>query len=132
MTRALLLVAALLAAAHASAQQIASPSEFLDAAEGRTMTFVGDDTGALVGTERFLSRERTVWARADGSCSYGRVFAQGPELCFEYEDDAGRLHCWWPFRQDGTLKVRSTSTLEVQRIARISDDMVGCEGEPIS
>ena len=134
MTRHALPLALLLAAAApAAAQRIVSPDAFLDAAEGNTLTFVLDGTGDLVGTERFLSRTRSVWARADGSCSYGDVSVEGAELCFVYEDSPDAKWCWWPLRRGDDLLVRSTAPdHETQRIAAVTQDLVGCEGEPVS
>ncbi|MGR3540181.1 MAG: hypothetical protein ACU0BS_01955 [Hasllibacter sp.] len=127
------LLAAALAAAPAAAQRIITPDAFLDAAEGRTLTFVLDDTDALVGTERFLSRTRSVWARADGTCSYGDLTVEGAALCFVYEDSAQSKWCWWPIRRGDDLLVRSTDAdHQTQRVAAITRDPVGCEGEPLS
>ncbi|WGH79714.1 hypothetical protein [Jannaschia ovalis] len=118
-------------AAPAAAQEPMSPAAFLDALEGRTATFVMRDGGDLVGIERFLDRARTVWAHADGSCAYGTIMLRGPQVCFTYDDDPGVSHCWLPFR-DGETHVRSLSSGEVQRISRIDDSYVGCDGEPLS
>ena len=131
MTR--LALAALLAlVAPAAAQESMTPETFLDRAAGRTLTFVSTPEGQLVGTEQFLSRSSSVYARADGTCAYGQVTVEGPELCFRYEDDPGRAHCWWPFALDGELHVRiaDTASDEVQRVARIADGPVSCTGAP--
>ena len=126
------LAALALLAAPAAAQETMTPDAFLDRAAGRTLTFVSTPDGALVGTEQFLSRSRSVYARADGSCSYGKVTVEGPELCFRYEDDPGRAHCWWPFAEGGELHVRiaDTASDEVQRVARIGDGPVTCTDAP--
>lgn len=125
------LVAALLGA-PASAQESLTPEAFLDRATGRTLTFVSTPEGRLVGVEQFLSRSRSVYARADGSCAYGTVTVEGPELCFRYEDDPGRAHCWWPFTRGGELHVRiaDTASDEVQRVSRIGDGPVLCTDAP--
>ncbi len=88
--------------------------------------------GRLVGVEQFLSRTRSVYARADGTCSFGAVTVEGPELCFRYEDDPGRAHCWWPFSLKGELHVRiaDAASEEVQRVARVADGPVQCTGAP--
>ena len=130
--RAAGLALAMAAAWPAAAQESLTPDDFLDRAAGRTLTFVSTPEGRLVGTEQFLSRSRSVYARADGSCAYGQVTVEGPELCFRYEDDPGRAHCWWPFAQDGTLHVRiaDAASDEVQRVARIGDGPVTCTDAP--
>jgi hypothetical protein len=122
---------ALLLAAPAAAQEVISPEAFLDAVAGRTAHFVLAETGAPVGVERFLDRERTVWTRADGRCALGVVRTRGAQICFWYDDEPDVPHCWLPYR-DGDLHVRAVESGEVQRVARIDDAHVGCEGEPIS
>ena len=121
-----------LIAVPAAAQEMLTPDQFLDRANGHTLTFVDAPSGALVGVEQFLSRSRSVYARADGSCAYGTVTVEGPELCFRYDDDPGRLHCWWPFESDGTLHVRlaEPDTGEVQRVDGLSENPVMCRPMP--
>ena len=129
---ALVLLALPAAAPIARAQESLTPDAFLDRAQGRTLTFVDGPSGALVGIEQFFGRDRSVYARADGSCAYGRVTVEGAELCFRYDDDAGRVHCWWPFEADGQLHVRIASTVsdEVQRVETITDTPVDCRPVP--
>ena len=123
-----------LLATGAPAQETLAPEAFLDLAQGRTLTFADAGTGALVGTEQFLSRRRTVWARADGTCAHGTVTIRGPEVCFEYDDDAPGEgpHCWWPLREEGGLAVRVADAAldEVQRIVAITDEPVACAAVP--
>ena len=123
---------AIAAALPAAAQETLTPEAFLDRADGRTLTFVSTPGGRLVGVEQFLSRSRSVYARADGSCAFGQVTVEGPEICFRYDDDPGRAHCWWPFSQDGELHVRfaDAGSDEVQRVARIGDGPVQCTNAP--
>ena len=129
MTRTALFLLA--TALPAAAQTSLTPDALLDLLEGRSATFSRPD-GALVGTEQFLSRTRSVWARADGTCSYGDVTVEGAELCFVYEDSPARKHCWWPF-DDGGPAVRYTTTPEtVQRITEIHDRPVFCDGAFVS
>lgn len=136
---AALLVAALagaplVVAAPAGAQQSLTPEAFLDLADGRTLTFVDGETDALVGVEQFLGRDRTVWARADGTCAFGLVTVRGPEVCFEYDDDGPDEgpHCWWPLREGFRLYVRLADAEREsrQRIAAITDEPVACAGNP--
>lgn len=127
------LAAALLAAAPAAAQERPmTPEAFLAMASGNTLDFVVAADGSLVGIERFLSAERTVWAQPDGRCAYGDVEVRGAKFCFFYDDEPGVPHCWTAFEAEGKPHVRSTDTGEVQRVERISRDYVGCDGEPLS
>ena len=130
MTRALALLALL--AAPAAAQQSLTPDEFLDRVEGRTIEFVDDATGDLVGTEEFLSRTRTVWAEADGTCVIGQVTVEGPAVCFQYPEEYGEEKwCWWPFEEaGGDLHVRLTTADSVQEATELPGATVQCEGRP--
>ena len=125
-------LAAAVIASGAAAQEMLTPDEFLDRARGHTLTFVDAPSGVLIGVEQFLSRTRSVYARADGTCAYGTVTVEGPELCFRYDDDPARLHCWWPFQADGHMHVRlaQPDTGEVQRVDGMSDNPVMCRPQP--
>ncbi|APE42998.1 hypothetical protein BOO69_05865 [Sulfitobacter alexandrii] len=114
-----------------SAQTQLSPEEFMDHAAGRTLTFESLGTGRLVGIEEFLSRQRTVWARSDGSCTYGEVTLTDSQVCFRYEDQWGVNHCWTPYEVDGTIIVVSPGGSR-QRVSRITDQPVACYDPPMS
>lgn len=117
-----------LCAAPAWAQEQITADAFLDRLAGRTATFVMMGTDELVGIEQFLRRDRTVWARSDGTCAYGTITVDGPLVCFAYDDEpSGRKHCWFPFERDGTLLVLDDEGDEVQEISRITDTPVFCE-----
>lgn len=123
---------ALVLAQPVAAQEQITPDQFLDRATGRTLTFVRVPDGSLVGVEQFLDRQRSLWARSDGSCSYGRVAVEGPELCFYYDDAPSVGHCWLPILDGETLFVALADGSEVQRISRITDTMVDCFDKPLS
>ena len=129
-----LVAALLLCAAPACAQQSLTPEAFLGLVQGRTLTFADADTGTLVGVERFLPGGRTVWTRADGTCAYGTITVEGPELCFRYDDDGPGEgpHCWWPLREGLRLYVRlaDAERNEVQRVTEITDEPLSCEALP--
>ncbi|WP_299729759.1 hypothetical protein [uncultured Tateyamaria sp.] len=116
------------------AQERLTPDEFLDLLDQRTASFSTFPNRQPVGTEQFLSRTRTVWARANGTCAYGTVSAEEGQVCFNYDDDLpGARHCWVPFLRDARLFVASTSDLgEVQEVVQITDDPVACTEAPIS
>lgn len=127
-----MLRAALLAvmAVPAAGQDLLTPDAFLDLAEGRTMTFVTEPGGALVGIEQFLTRDRTIWTRADGSCAYGIVTTTPLTVCFAYDDDPGRQHCWYTYAVEGVPHVRETTSGSIQRVDAITDEPVVCEPLP--
>lgn len=118
-------------AGGAAAQTALTPEAFMDRAEGRTLTFESAATGRVVGIEQFLSRRQTVWAREDGSCTYGQVTLTEETICFRYEDNWGEAYCWVPYDDQGTLVVRSPRGA-VQRVSRITDLPVLCEDRPMS
>ncbi|MEL7133137.1 MAG: hypothetical protein AAGK77_12060 [Pseudomonadota bacterium] len=121
-------------AGSAAAQDRLTPDQFLDLVDQRTASFATFPNRQPVGTEQFLSRTRTVWARANGTCAYGVVTTGDGQVCFDYDDDPpGLRHCWVPFLRDARLFVASTSDLgEVQEVIDISDDPVACTQAPIS
>ncbi|MGJ8625609.1 MAG: hypothetical protein ACSHXB_01505 [Sulfitobacter sp.] len=114
------------------AQSQISPEVFLDQAVGHTLTFTDVKDGHTVGIEKFLARNRSVWAPEDGFCSYGVIKIRGPLLCFLYEDYPDPDNCWMPFQDEAGLLVMSRSTFQVQRITAIDDTPVTCEDAPIS
>ena len=120
-----------LAASAAPAQERLTPEQFLDIAAGRTLTFDHYPSGARVGVEQFLSRVQSVWTRDDGSCTYGEITTDPLYICFVYDDDPGREHCWVPFTVEGRLIVRSPGG-DMQEVTQVSDAPVGCTDAPMS
>ena len=120
------------AAAPAAAQEQIDPDAFLDRLAGRTATFAMINSGAVVGVEQFLRRDRTVWVTADGRCTYGTVDTRGPYVCFVYDDVPGVDHCWLTFSFGGALAVMSREADEVQEVTRITDEILQCEDRPLS
>lgn len=117
----------------AAAQERITPEDFLDRVEGRTAIFVTFEDDHLVGTEQFVRRDRTVWARWDGTCAYGLVTVEEGLLCFAYDDEpAGRKHCWVPFALDDQLLVVTPDGSDIQQVREITDTPVSCEPPPIS
>lgn len=109
-----------------------TPDAFLDLVDGRTVTFMLGQSDAVVGVERFMDRSRSVWTRADGGCALGEVSVRGAKVCFVYDDDPNVDHCWLPFREGGTIYVRSTLSGEEQRLGSLEKRRLECVGEPLS
>ena len=129
-----LIILALFGAVPATAQERLTPDQFLDLVTKRTAAFATFPDRLPVGTEQFLSRERTVWARANGTCAYGIVTTSEDQVCFDYDDDPpGVTHCWVPFLRDARLFVASVNAPgDVQEVVDISNDPVACTQAPIS
>lgn len=122
-----------LVAPAAVAQDRLTAEEFLDRLEGRTATFIDFNSRELVGVEEFLRRDRSVWARANGTCAYGIVYIEVDQVCFIYDDDPpGVTHCWFPFERDEKLFVLSASSSQVQEVSQITTNGVSCEPPALS
>ena len=126
-----LLLASLPGLAQAQSGKPISPEAFLLRAEGRTLTFTAL-FGGEVGRERFMSRTSSVWTEPDGTCGYGTIWIDGPLLCFNYDFDPTRDHCWLTFSDNGRLRVESVPGGSTQIITNIDTQPLGCEGEPLS
>ncbi|MFK7870983.1 MAG: hypothetical protein AB8B58_17310 [Roseobacter sp.] len=113
------------------AQEQIAPSEFMDRAAQNTLTFRSYPGDRLVGIEQFLSRSKSVWARADGRCTYGEITLVGSRVCFRYDDDAQVTHCWLPFFYEDRLMVQATNG-EVQQVTRITQRPVQCSDALLS
>ena len=79
--------------------------EFEAYVTGRTLTF--GINGQPYGIEQYLPGRRVIWAFIGEECREGSWFAMGPQICFEYDDEPGRLHCWTFFAGPDGLIARS-------------------------
>lgn len=119
----------------ASAQTIITPDAFLDAVIGKTLKFYEIRSGALVGTEQFLTRKSSVWRQEGGDCVYGQITTPNGQICFLYDNDPDGLPvCWWPFLHDDRLMVRLASFAEgeIQEVRSITENSLNCPSAPIS
>lgn len=114
-----------------AAQDQISPELFLDQAVGNTLTFRGLSNNNFVGVEQFLRRDLSVWATANGRCTYGQIEIRGPLICFIYDDNPDPGNCWTPFVDDGDLVVVGVRG-DMQRITQIEQRDISCEGAPLS
>ncbi|MEP5729227.1 MAG: hypothetical protein ABJL67_07610 [Sulfitobacter sp.] len=119
------------AAGAVVAQEQISPDEFLRRAGHNTLTFSTFPGEEPVGVEQFLPRQRTVWARSDGRCTYGQITLEGPYVCFRYEDDSHQTHCWVPYVFEDRLFVRAENGA-VQQVSRITQEPVQCSDALLS
>ncbi len=104
-----ILIAALLIAAPALAEEPVSPDEFREFAEGWTLHFERD--GEPFGSEAFEGGGKVRWRYSDGSCVNGAWRPHDGELCFLYDsEDEGRvINCWEMLRDEAGLFARLVS-----------------------
>ncbi len=127
-----MLLAALLIAAPALAQEPVSPEQFREFAEGWTLHFERD--GEPFGSEAFEGDGKVRWRYSDGSCVSGLWRAHKGQLCFLYDSpEEGRtINCWKMLRDEAGLLARLVSGrnegLEL-RVARRDTAPLLC-GEP--
>ena len=114
-----------------AAQDQISPELFLDQVVGNTLTFRGHSSNNFVGVEQFLRRDLSVWATANGRCTYGQIEVRGPLICFIYDDNPDPGNCWTPFVEDGDLVVVGVRG-DIQRITSIERRDISCEAAPLS
>lgn len=100
------LLAAILIAAPALAEEPVSPEEFRDFAEGWTLHFERD--GRPFGSEAFERDGKVRWRYSDGSCVSGAWRAHDGQLCFLYDSvEEGRvINCWKMLRDEEGLLAR--------------------------
>jgi hypothetical protein len=82
-----------------------SPDSFAAYSTGQTLTFAID--GVPYGIEQYLPGQRVIWAFIGEECREGRWFAMGPQICFEYDNEPGRMHCWTFYDTGEGLVARS-------------------------
>lgn len=109
-------------ACPALAQTPMSTEEFEAYVTGRTLTFGID--GMPYGIEEFRPGRRTTWAFMGDECREGSWFDRDEQICFIYDDEPAREHCWIFWRGDSGLNARfmgegeGTELYEVQRTSR--------------
>lgn len=121
-------------ASIAEAQSRITPEEFLARAQGKTLDFHDEPSGALVGREYFISPRETIWQPAYGDCVRGEVTTPDGQLCFRYEDRPDRVICWVPFEFKGRLLVRMArlTNAQVQEVRREAKEALSCGMAPMS
>ncbi len=65
--------------------------EFDALTEGRSMTW--SEFGTVYGIEQYLPGRQVRWSPVGADCKLGHWYADGPAICFQYEDDL-EPDCW--------------------------------------
>ena len=101
-----LLAALLLAASPALAETPMTGAEFDALTVGRSMTW--SEFGMVYGVEQYLPDRRVRWSAVGKDCKLGHWYEDGPQICFQYEDDI-EPDCWIIFRDGDSIRARYTS-----------------------
>lgn len=94
-------------------------------------TIYWEDHGALFGAEQYLPGRRVIWRAQGDLCAQGAWFADGPYICFRYEDTAGPV-CWAFAELGGRLiaRPRHGAWTRVLRAAKQSPAPLSCAAGP--
>ncbi|MGY6410875.1 MAG: hypothetical protein ACXIUV_07625 [Alkalilacustris sp.] len=105
-----------------------SPEAFESFAEGHTLSFM---LGSVpYGVEQYLPGRRVLWAFVGEECREGVWFPVGQQICFEYDDEPHRLHCWSFYETPDGVLAQSEGmggTVQVQR----STEPMFCPGPEV-
>lgn len=92
------------AAAGAEPISLLSAEEFEAHVSGQTVYWMRDDED--FGAEQYLPDHSVIWQPTGGPCVYGRWYAEGPLICFRYEDEPDEPICWSFAEVQGGLVAR--------------------------
>lgn len=117
-----------------AAEAAMSGAEFEAYTEGRTLYFGSD--GRNYGAEDYLPGREVRWSFLDGACKDGVWYeaqsAQGPQICFIYEDRPEEPQCWVFERTDsGLLATFQGESGTVLYEARRSEEPQVCLGPEV-
>lgn len=124
------LLALLISATPALADEPLSPLEFERYVTGRTLSYASG--GVPYGAEEYLRDRRVRWSHLDGQCEEGRWYAAGDEVCFVYEG-LETPQCWAFFLRDQSLVAQFRNTplsSEVYELSTMSGPLQ-CHGPEV-
>ena len=101
--RNLLVLISFLAQPAVAADQPISPGEFEALVMGRTLSY--SSNSGEYGAEEYLDGRRVRWSYLDGTCTDGRWYEAGDQVCFVYEG-VEFPQCWQFYLHDGKLVAR--------------------------
>lgn len=107
-----------------------SAAEFEAYVTGKTL-FYGQ-SGEAYGAEIYHENRRVTWSFLDGDCKEGRWYAEGPLICFVYEDRPDP-QCWTFERGAGGLIARfenNPDSAELYEAQNLDEEMI-CLGPKI-
>jgi hypothetical protein len=126
------LIAVLLLAGPAAAQENVAPEDFEALSEGRTLYFTL--FGEPFGAEQFFANRRSLWMYGDGQCEEGVWHAEGEAICFSYPSQPEPF-CWH-FREEGGRYAAHRLEFGVETgfaidLDRIDDQPLACPGPDV-
>jgi hypothetical protein len=126
------LIAVLLLAGPAAAQQNMAPEDFEALSEGRTLHF--SLFGEFFGAEQFFANRRSLWMSGDGQCEEGVWHAEGEAICFSYPSQPEPF-CWH-FRKEGGRYAAHRLEQGIEtgfaiELDRIDDQPLPCPGPDV-
>ena len=111
----ILLVAAAPALAETPPAIPLTADEFDALTLGRTMSWA--EFGAIYGIEEYLPDRRVRWSAVGKDCTLGHWYAEGPAICFQYENDL-EPDCWIIVRSaTGLVANYTTNPPETEPVA---------------
>lgn len=75
-----------------TAETMLSPEQFARDATGKTIYF--RDTNLQFSAEQYFADQRVTLLHLGGNCMQGRWEERDEQMCFLYDEDPGRWHCW--------------------------------------
>ncbi len=93
-----ILLVAMLSGLPVSGETLLSPEQFEQDATGKTLYF--QDTNLQYSAEQYHPNRRVTLLHLGGSCMHGRWEARDDQMCFFYDEDPGRWHCWHYIERD--------------------------------
>ena len=97
---------------------------------GKTLTYA--QGGRIYGTEQYKPDRKVVWAFTEEECREGYWFAQGPQICFVYEDP-NDPQCWLFFMGSTGMKAEfmgDGAGSDLSEVAQSTGPM-GCMGPQV-
>ncbi|MEX0970616.1 MAG: hypothetical protein WD046_09260 [Paracoccaceae bacterium] len=124
------LIAALLFGGVAQAQTAILPEEFGAAAIGKTYWF--SENGIHYGAEQYFDDQTVIWQDRNGNCLRGSWYANGPQMCFIYDNDPAP-DCWTMWEtDDGRVLIESTRIPDDPAIAPLVLELIRRTPLPIA
>jgi hypothetical protein len=112
------------------AQTPMTADEFDAFTTGKTMDYIAE--GTIFGREVYLPGRRVRWAFTAEECRSGSWYADGPHICFLYDDDP-QPKCWLVWRDGDGLAASYITDLPgtTPRQVLETDEPLACEGPDV-